>query len=153
MTKRTKLYRLMTVLTAASVTAGCGMFSDPGDPKGPNEFEVVARAPLIIPPDSDLRPPRPGQPRPQDIDPTNRALDVLFPEGVKKPPTPSEGEQKLLSSARVGTANADVRSLGSRRDQKIVRKSLVLLDLLTMEEREFQPDNVSITRVQAAPEE
>ena len=78
------------------------MFGDSGAPKGPNEFEVVGRAPLIIPPEADLRPPRPGEPRPQDIDPNNRAVNVLFPEVDKKPPIPSKGEQQLLSQARGG---------------------------------------------------
>ena len=32
----------------------------------PDEFKVVSRAPLSLPPDYGLRPPQPGAPRPQE---------------------------------------------------------------------------------------
>jgi hypothetical protein len=32
--------------------------------RSPDEFAVVSRAPLVVPPDFDLRPPRPGETRP-----------------------------------------------------------------------------------------
>lgn len=35
------------------------------DKRAPDEFAVVSRAPLVVPPDYQLRPPRPGAPRPQ----------------------------------------------------------------------------------------
>ena len=145
MTNKKVATKFMTVLALGGVLTGCGMFGDPGAPKGPNEFEVVSRTPLIIPPEADLRPPRPGEPRPHDIDPQNRAVKVLFPEVDKTPPIPSEGEQKLLSKAG-GGGQADVRSLGNRKDQGVAKKSLILADLLAMGERQFEPDNVTVTR-------
>jgi len=143
MTTKNTVSRIVTVALLGSFVAACG--GGGGLPKGPNEFEVVGRAPLVIPPESDLRPPRPGEPRPQEIDPTNRAIRALFPEGATTPPPASDGEQKLLSKLGTGS-NADVRSLGQKKDQEVVRKTLVLADLLAMEEREFEPDNVSVTR-------
>lgn len=72
----------------------------------PDEFAVVKRAPLEMPPDyHTLRPPRPGAPRPQEISPSVQAESALFgarqtPEGVSK------SEAALLEAA--GTYNAVV---------------------------------------------
>jgi len=33
----------------------------------PDEFRVVTKAPLTVPPDYSLRPPAPGEPRPQEL--------------------------------------------------------------------------------------
>ena len=43
------------------------------DKQAPDEFSVVARAPLELPPDYSLRPPRAGTLRPQDLTPTETA--------------------------------------------------------------------------------
>ena len=48
----------------------------------PDEFNVVTRAPLTVPPGVDLQPPRPGAPRPQEPTTRDRASDVLFQGGV-----------------------------------------------------------------------
>ena len=34
----------------------------------PDEFAIVTKAPLVIPPDYSLRPPQPGAPRPQEME-------------------------------------------------------------------------------------
>ncbi|MBM3516594.1 MAG: DUF3035 domain-containing protein, partial [Alphaproteobacteria bacterium] len=39
----------------------------------PDEFTVVSRAPLVVPPDANLRPPLPGAPRPQEARPSAQA--------------------------------------------------------------------------------
>jgi hypothetical protein len=41
--------------------------------RAPDEFAVVARQPLIVPPDFDLRPPQPGAERPVVARPSDRA--------------------------------------------------------------------------------
>jgi len=66
--------RTVRVLAAATVTmvalglGGCSdiksVFGAEKDP--PDEFQVVSRAPLSLPPNFDLRPPEPGAERPQD---------------------------------------------------------------------------------------
>jgi hypothetical protein len=45
----------------------------------PDEFAVVAsKAPLVVPPDFTLRPPRPGAPRPQELQPAEAAKNALM---------------------------------------------------------------------------
>ena len=56
-------------LGCMALLAGCG--GSKGGVMGhaaPDEFAVQRRAPLVIPPDFALNPPRPGAPRPQEAD-------------------------------------------------------------------------------------
>ena len=43
----------------------------------PDEFRVVTKAPLVVPPDYSLRPPQPGEPRPQELQPESAARQAL----------------------------------------------------------------------------
>ena len=69
----------------------------------PDEFRVVAIAPLTIPPDYALRPPTPGEPRPQELDPTSSAREILL--GVRDGVTRSPAEEALAAAA--GAEQAD----------------------------------------------
>ena len=48
----------------------------------PDEFQVTTRAPLSMPPDFMLRPPRPGAPRPQEMSPRQEAEATLAPQAA-----------------------------------------------------------------------
>lgn len=61
----------------------------------PDEFAVGRAAPLTVPPDFALVPPKPGQPRPQEADSSAQALNALF--GGQRPV--SQGEAALTSAA------------------------------------------------------
>ena len=69
----------------------------------PDEFRVVSIAPLTVPPDYALRPPTPGEPRPQELLPSSTAREVLLGEraGVAR----SNAEQAFVSAA--GADEAD----------------------------------------------
>ena len=62
------------------VLGACGQLRDAlGQGKDPpDEFQVVARAPLALPPNYDLRPPRPGAPRPQEQSATDAAAERIL---------------------------------------------------------------------------
>ena len=55
-------------LAATTALAGCSDFRKAvgTEKSSPDEFAVVARAPLSLPPNYGLRPPAPGAPRPQE---------------------------------------------------------------------------------------
>jgi Protein of unknown function (DUF3035) len=93
--------------------------------RSPDEFSVVSRAPLILPPDYGLRPPRPGESRPgvdtpseqaratligQQAQPTAGAdqevLAAAFDEGSA---TESAGERALVSQATTQPTDPDIR--------------------------------------------
>ncbi len=69
----------------------------------PDEFRVVSMAPLVVPPDYALRPPAPGEPRPQELQPESAARVALM--GQRAAEDRSEGEKLLASKA--GADNAD----------------------------------------------
>src|ERR1700754_2753643 len=93
-----------TALVAAAGLAGCQSTSKAlGMSKvTPDEFRVVTKAPLVVPPDYSLRPPAPGEPRPQELQPESAARAVLV--GQVQAADRSAGENMLVASANNGTA-------------------------------------------------
>jgi len=68
---RARTASLVGACLSLLVLSGCGgMRTVLGmDQVGPDEFAVESRAPLLIPPDFNLRPPQPGATRPNEITP------------------------------------------------------------------------------------
>src|SRR3954463_4454125 len=69
----------------------------------PDEFRVVSKAPLVVPPDYALRPPAPGEPRPQELQPESAARTALL--GKREAADRTPGEQMLV--AKAGGEKAD----------------------------------------------
>ncbi len=136
---------LITLILTGMLLSACSMFSSNGK-YAPDEFEVVDRAPLVVPPEANLTPPRPGEPKAQNIDPGRIAYEALFPgKTVTPPPSGSGGELSLLR--RMPSLGPDVRSNAGQKDLDVTKKRLLLADMLDAEERSFQPDNITIERV------
>jgi hypothetical protein len=74
-------------LGAALLLGGCSDFKKSVglEPSMPDEFAVESRAPLMVPPDFDLRPPTPGAPRPQEKSADQQAKDVFAEAGPGEP--------------------------------------------------------------------
>ncbi len=78
----------------------------------PDEFAVVSRAPLVMPPDFSLRPPAPGAERPQEGSSEDRAQAVVFGREKRaqfRARGFSEGEVSLLGMARSDIALPEIR--------------------------------------------
>jgi hypothetical protein len=73
----------------------------------PDEFRVVTKAPLTIPPDYALRPPAPGEPRPQELQPESAARNALL--GARGAEARSDGEKLLAAKAGADKADPLVR--------------------------------------------
>jgi hypothetical protein len=69
----------------------------------PDEFRIVTKAPLVVPPDFALRPPTPGKPRPQELLPESAARTALL--GQREGEARSDGEKLLV--AKAGAEKAD----------------------------------------------
>ena len=96
-------------LVAAAGLAGCqstrnalGM-----DKVTPDEFRVVTKAPLVVPPDFALRPPAPGEPRPQELQPESAARTALL--GQREAEVRSTGEKMLVAKAGADRADPLIR--------------------------------------------
>lgn len=66
----------------------------------PDEFAVVKRAPLTLPPSFGLRPPRPGAARPQAVTPRDEAQASVFPTPNK--PRQTRREKRENEQRRIG---------------------------------------------------
>lgn len=120
---------LAAVAFCLPLIAACGSMQDAMglSKRSPDEFAVVRRQPLIIPPDYGLRPPQPGEVGPQvatagdrtraaltgrDAPAGTTAADGLLAEPLPSGRAPSQGEAALLS--RAGQAAASGPSLAER---------------------------------------
>ena len=110
-------------IAAAVLVAGCGnnVKQQLGIAKrAPDEFSVVTRAPLSMPPDYGLRPPRPGERRPQEPTERAQARDLLVPHSGDNlaSVTPGStgmggmtpGESALMSRVETAPAPDDIRA-------------------------------------------
>src|ERR1700760_524100 len=103
---------------AALPMAGCGPLRDAAGltKRSPDEFAVTTKAPLVIPPDFNLRPPLPGAPPTNALDPSSNAEAALFTNtdpqtvanGMRGNDTP--GEKLFLANARAQRADPGIRA-------------------------------------------
>ncbi|MDE1937880.1 MAG: DUF3035 domain-containing protein [Alphaproteobacteria bacterium] len=80
----------------------------------PDEFAVLTKAPLVIPPDYNLMPPRPGAPPTNQTLPTESAESALFGEDPAKVASQitgnySQGEKLLLAYAGIANSDPNIR--------------------------------------------
>ena len=107
-----KLSSLLAVaLGAVLFTSGCANLSEAiGSNKNPpDEFAIVTKSPLVLPPDYALKPPKPGETRPDQKSPAERAQELLI--GDAKAEAPSQGELMLLQSAGALEADRNIRAI------------------------------------------
>ncbi len=128
------IVRLASIAGALLVLSACGGFRDQlGLTKqSPDEFRVVARAPLTLPPDYNLRPPRPGEPRPQEGSAREQARQAVF-RGTSSPANPlgkpisadglSLGERSFLRAAGADKIDPNIRAAIDRETFEINAES------------------------------
>lgn len=119
-------------LMALTVTAGCsnakkqlGLERNP-----PDEFAVVKRAPLEMPPEYGLRPPTPGASRPQEQATTDMAREAILGSGTPQQSGLTKGEAALLTSANAISnpqirATVDEEAANARDENEPVVKKLL----------------------------
>ncbi|HWL80197.1 MAG TPA: DUF3035 domain-containing protein [Roseomonas sp.] len=126
----------LAALGCGLLLAGCG--SDTARTLGftraaPDEFSVVTRAPLSLPPVlGELPAPRPGTPRPQELRGREAGEATVAPGaafGVGASAAPSAGEQALLAHAG-GGASPDIRQRVDEESLHLEQASRGLVDRL-----------------------
>ena len=93
----------------------------------PDEFSIVTKAPLVIPPDFALRPPQPGAPRPQEanMQPSVAAQAALTggaAGGTAAPAGETPGEQALLQQTGATEADPRIRQVVNAETSSLVEK-------------------------------
>jgi flagellar basal body L-ring protein FlgH len=103
----------VAVSLAVLAMAGCSSVRDAaGISKAPpDEFAVVNKAPLIIPPDFNLKPPKPGAAPLNQVSPTITAEAALYsnedPSAVANTITGNFSESEKMLLAQAGAVNSD----------------------------------------------
>ena len=88
--------------------------------RSPDEFQVVRRAPLVLPPDYNLRPPSPGSPPPAQQDTATQAEQILTGQTrVPADTTQSPAELALVAQAPV-QAQPGIRDMLVAEDAELV---------------------------------
>jgi len=100
----------LALLGCQSIREAAGVVKTP-----PDEFAVVTKAPLVIPPDYNLRPPKPGAPPTNQSSPTDSAEAALTGDdpatiAASLPSTYSPGEKMLLANTGAASADHGVRT-------------------------------------------
>ena len=111
--------RLVVQCAAASalmlVLSGCEQIRNfVVDKEPPDEFAVVTKAPLIIPPDYNLKPPKPGLAPLNQASPTQSAEAALYSDDPKAVASTisgsySEAEKMLLAQSHAASADDSIR--------------------------------------------
>ena len=122
------------LIAAAAILAVAGGLSAFGSTKRalgmskvtPDEFRVVAKAPLVVPPDYALRPPAPGEPRPQELQPESAARTALL--GARDAQARTDGEKMLVAKAGADKADPLIRYVVDDETGDIAHKEKTFAD-------------------------
>src|SRR3954462_3350239 len=112
------LHALLAMCFCTAVLSGCTALRRAAglQKKSPDEFAVTTKAPLVIPPDFNLRPPTPGAPPSNARDPSTNAEIALFSNADTQvvasglPGTYTMGERMLLANAKAQNSDPAIRA-------------------------------------------
>ncbi len=97
----------------------------------PDEFSVYKRAPLELPPDYALRPPRPGAARPQEEKIIEQARESMIGSQGEASVEKTQGEALILQKAGAVQANENIRvTVDQEKDEAAKKKQPVIQRLL-----------------------
>jgi len=105
--------------------------------QSPDEFRVISRAPLSLPPEFTLRPPEPGAVRPQEGSPQQQARRAVFRADNVTGPSLDEripadgrslGERSLLMAAGADKAVPGIRQIVDRETGRLNEENESFID-------------------------
>ena len=122
-----RLFPLALAGSATILLAACGGSSGPFERSRPDEFAVGRSAPLVVPPDFALTPPRPGE---ADVgaDPRGQALQALF--GGPQPR--SAAETSLLQETQADRAALGARSVAGDPNTQVVNRGALVQTIIQL---------------------
>lgn len=109
----------LAATTACSSTGG-------GNSSTPNEFRVVTKAPLSVPPEYSLRPPAAGSTLPKEVEAATTAVTTAF--GTTHGQNASAAEKALVAAAGANAANQVIRAQVDYEATKAIRKTPTISD-------------------------
>ena len=127
-----KFTNILMAIFASSIILGCTQTTKALGIKknAPNEFNILTKAPLVVPPEYNLRPPQIGTSSSENNYSQESAREALL--GNIDEVEPTRGEVVLMSKAGVGSANPEIRleidgsNSVERKSQRLFRPGTVL---------------------------
>jgi hypothetical protein len=112
------VFRLAVLGVSLAALSACDTLRDEAGltKQSPDEFAVTTKAPLIVPPDFNLRPPSPGAAPLNQNDPTSSAEVAMFSStdpqtaAAQMQGNYTPGEKLLLANAGVQNADPTIRA-------------------------------------------
>lgn len=123
------------LLAAGLLLGGCGETRKAlgWEKSTPDEFKVISRAPLSLPPDYALRPPQPGAVRPQEQSIPQRAIAAVTGTPVAAERTNADasvGENALLAKVGANGVNPNIREMIDHESSILANADQTLMDRL-----------------------
>ncbi|OAN52371.1 hypothetical protein A6A04_01385 [Paramagnetospirillum marisnigri] len=112
----------------------------------PDEFQVVARAPLSMPPDFSLRPPAPGATRPQEGTTREQARRIITGQRGSTPISTenrTQGDLVLLKRIGADSIQPDIRVLVNKETQALAEAEKSFSDRIVFW-RKADPPGVAV---------
>lgn len=145
--------RILLILVLFAGLAACDTIRKVAgvDKTPPDEFTVISRAPLDLPPDYSLRPPRAGALRPQETTPTQQARQTVFRAGEKSDAAitaalsvdnRSSGEVALLKRAGAADSDPNIRQIVNQENSKLLESDRSFVDRLVFWKAPEEPGTV-----------
>ena len=123
-----KKIALLAVGTALATMGGCSSLGRAAGLKAssPDEFRVVTKPPLTVPPEYSLRPPAPGETRPSEINPERLLHASAF--GQERGANASMSEKLLVAHADAIAVSPSIRELIDYEEASMLHKSEAFSD-------------------------
>ena len=134
-----RIASLVLAGTAATLLAGCAG-GGPYNRDRPDEFAVARSAPLIVPPDFALTPPRPGEADQSGTDPRAQALQAIF--GGPQPRAAIENN--LLQATHSERAALGARSVAGDPNTAVVSRGTLVQTILQLPQGDGQEARVAV---------
>ena len=124
----------------------------------PDEFAVVRNAPLTLPPDFTLRPPRPGEARPNEESVREQARVALFNEAGAlaiddSTAAATQGEAAFVERAGAADVDPNIRHIVDREFSGYASEDESFIDSLLFWQEEQLPGEVVDAAAEAASAE
>lgn len=118
---------LLILAAGAALAATAACTSNGGNNNStPNEFRVVTKAPLSVPPEYSLRPPGAGSTTPAEVEAATTNVTTAF--GTTMGVNASAAEKALVAAAGANAANPAVRAQIDYEESRTIRKSTSITD-------------------------
>jgi hypothetical protein len=145
-----KFLSLFCVYAASLMLSGCTV-SEIFSKKAPDEFQILTRAPLNMPPDYDIRPPLQGAfGAGQSSEKDSKALAKETLLGKRKNVSSgilSKGESMLIEKTGGNRASSDIsKTLDFETGQRIEKEKSVVDDIVFWEDRKPGADTLDVQK-------